>query len=104
MSRKIYILVDPRDWKPEAEEFRRKDLELEGFIHAAFREQLGRVFSKYYAAISGVLVLEVDPDLLGRAELKIEGRPGGDLYPHVYGAIPAAAIVSVLPWEKFSGA
>ena len=31
------------------------------------------------------------------AEVKYEGAPGGDRFPHVYGALPLDAVMAVYP-------
>jgi uncharacterized protein (DUF952 family) len=44
-----------------------------------------------------LLLLEIDPDALG-VQVRHEGE--GELFPHVYGAIPLDAVVRVAPLER----
>lgn len=81
---------------------RGKTLEQEGFIHCSRREQLARVAAFLYGGYDGpdeLVVLVVDPARLD-VPLKYEAvEPGGEEFPHVYGPIPADAVVAVEPWQ-----
>lgn len=70
-----------------------------GFIHASFPEQLPGVAKAFYARVEDALVvLEIDPAVLAAAgiEVRLEpgdpDDPGAPLFPHVYGALPVAAV------------
>jgi glutathione S-transferase len=73
-----------------------RTLEEEGFIHAAYDEQVPVVRDRFYADVTEPLVvLEIDTDLLA-AEVR-EEQVGDEVYPHVYGPIPASAVVAWRP-------
>ncbi|MDI6909685.1 DUF952 domain-containing protein [Nocardioides sp.] len=74
-------------------------LEAEGFIHASRADQWKQVRAAFYADVDEPLVLlEIDTDLLGVPVVEEPPTPGAtELFPHVYGAIPAAAVVAVTP-------
>lgn len=90
---RIYHIARPEDWENSAEngEYAVESLESEGFIHCSFDEQLAGVLERYYKGAGEVLVLEIDPELLG-PKLVIEPSTGGDLYPHIYGKINVDAV------------
>ncbi len=73
-----------------------RTLEQEGFIHAARDAQVPVVRDRFYADVTEPLVvLEVETELLD-AEVRDE-QVGDEVYPHVYGPIPTAAVVAWRP-------
>jgi uncharacterized protein (DUF952 family) len=73
-----------------------RTLEQEGYIHAARHDQVPGVRDRYYADVRDPLVvLEIETDRLD-AEVRDE-QVGDEVYPHVYGPIPASAVVGWRP-------
>ena len=73
-----------------------RTLEQEGYIHAARHDQVPAVRDRHYADVTEPLVvLEVDTDLL-EADVRDE-QVGDEVFPHVYGPIPATAVVAWRP-------
>ena len=70
----------------------------DGFIHFSTAEQIVESAAKHRTGQEGLLLLSVDPDILGD-NLKWEQSRGGALFPHLYGDLPvsAAAQVNELP-------
>ncbi len=70
-----------------------------GFIHASRADQWQQVRAAFYADVAEPLVLlEIDTDLLGVPVVEESAAPdAADTFPHVYGAIPVAAVVAVTP-------
>ena len=69
----------------------------EGFIHCSYREQLSGVYARYYRGRTDLVVLEIGREhlvaLAGAAALRDELSPTtGELFPHVYAALPRAAV------------
>ncbi len=64
----------------------------DGFIHFSAGPQLRASVAKHRAGQDGLLLLAVDPAALGPA-LKWEPSRGGQLFPHLYGALPPAAVL-----------
>jgi len=59
----------------------------EGFIHASREDQWEGVRDRYYAdAAEPLVLLAIDTDLLDVPVVE-EEVPGGETFPHVYGAI-----------------
>ena len=65
------------------------------FIHFSTAEQLPESARKHRAGQPDIVLLAVDPALLGGA-LKWEPSRGGALFPHLYGELP----VSAVRWTK----
>jgi uncharacterized protein (DUF952 family) len=70
----------------------------DGFIHLSTAAQARETAAKHFAGQRGLLLIALDADALGPA-LKYEPSRGGDLFPHVYGPLPLAAVrrVEALP-------
>ena len=98
----VFHLALGRDWEAARPvgEYRvstlGRTLAEEGYIHASRRHQVASVRAGFYAGVQERLVLlEIDPDLLG-CELRLEVPPGADgPFPHIYGPLPVAAVVAV---------
>lgn len=72
-------------------------LDQQGFIHLSFPHQLAGVAEAFYRDAGPLLVLEIDPALVG-AHVVVEpgtGAADGELFPHLYGALPVAAVTRV---------
>ncbi len=68
----------------------------DGFIHFSAADQLVASVAKHRAGQQGLVLLKVDPARLGAA-LKWEPARGGQLFPHLYGPLPLAAVLSARP-------
>jgi uncharacterized protein (DUF952 family) len=67
----------------------------DGFIHFSTAAQAAETAAKHFAGISGLTLVAVDADALGAA-LKWEPSRGEELFPHLYGTLPLAAVL----WAK----
>jgi uncharacterized protein (DUF952 family) len=63
----------------------------DGFIHFSTAAQLAETAAKHFARQRDLVVVAVDAQALGPA-LKWEPSRGGDLFPHLYGALPLSAV------------
>jgi uncharacterized protein (DUF952 family) len=68
----------------------------DGFIHFSTASQIVASASRHRAGQSDLVLLAVDPAPLGAA-LRWERSRGGELFPHLYGALPVAAVRRVSP-------
>ncbi len=68
----------------------------DGFIHFSTGAQLPESAAKHRTGQTGLVLLTVDPDRLGPA-LKWEPSRGGQLFPHLYGALPVSAVIRTDP-------
>ena len=92
-----YRLASPESWadvmtqgvfRGEADDHR------DGFIHLSAADQVEGTLEKHYAGQDRLVLVAIDLDALGDT-LKWEKSRGGALFPHVYGDIPASAVLSV---------
>lgn len=68
----------------------------DGFIHFSTGSQVVESAAKHRAGQDGLVLLTVDAAPLGDP-LKWEPSRGGQLFPHLYGALPAAAVLRADP-------
>jgi len=68
----------------------------DGFIHFSTAAQLPESAARHRTGQEGLVLLAVDPERLGAA-LRWEASRGGELFPHLYGALPAAAVLRAEP-------
>lgn len=62
----------------------------DGYIHLSTADQLGETARRHYAGCDGLRLLEVDLGALD--SVRWEASRGGDLFPHLYGPLPLAAV------------
>ena len=72
----------------------------DGFIHFSAAHQLRATAQRHFAGKDDLVLLAVRAGDLGAA-LKWEASRGGDLFPHLYGDLPAKAVLweKALPWR-----
>lgn len=73
----------------------------DGYIHLSTAEQLQGTLDKHFAGHKHLVIAEVDLAML-EGLIKWEVSRGGALFPHIYGALPMAAILSVKPQPLFT--
>ena len=66
----------------------------DGFIHFSTAAQVAETAARHFDGQDDLLLVAVEGDRLGDA-LRYEASRGGDLFPHLYGDLPLAAVVSV---------
>ena len=97
MTSAIYKICDKDAWAAaEADgRFAGSDDDLrDGFIHFSTRAQLGETVAKHFSRQNNLVLVTVDPDRFGD-RLRWEPSRGGDLFPHLYGALDLADVRSV---------
>jgi len=70
--------------------------ERDGFIHFSTAGQVHETAEKHFAGVRDLMLVAVDADALADA-LRWEVSRGGDLFPHLYGALPLAAVLWARP-------
>ena len=77
--------------------FRGSPIDLEdGFIHFSTAAQVAKTAKRHFAGVADLLLVAVEADGLGPA-LRYEPSRGGALFPHLYGPLDLAAVLSVKP-------
>ncbi|MFT4026527.1 MAG: DUF952 domain-containing protein [Novosphingobium sp.] len=71
----------------------------DGFIHLSTSRQLDETVTKHFAGMDNLCIAAVDLAALGAA-VKWEPSRGGDLFPHVYAALPLSAVIAYRPLER----
>ena len=76
----------------------------DGYIHFSAAEQVRETAEKHFSGQTDLVLVQVDDKLL-REKLKWEASRGGQLFPHLYDALPMSAVVRVdpLPWGDQDG-
>ena len=82
----------------EEGEYRPAGFQREGFIHCSFDRQVLATAARIFHGRQGLVLLEINPDLL-ECEVVEENLEGGsELYPHIYGPLPMQAVRAVHPF------
>ena len=98
MSR-IYKILPRADWTAahEAGRYEGSALDLQdGYIHFSTAAQAQETARRHFAGQADLVVLEVEADDLGEL-IRWEPSRGGDLFPHLYGALAASLVRYVMP-------
>ena len=100
----IYHIATAADWERARRDgqyttsTRGRTLAEEGFIHASTAAQVAPVANAFYRGEPGLLLLVIDPGLVG-AEIRYEHVPGqAQPYPHIYGPLNIDAVVEARPF------
>ncbi|MCH1868849.1 DUF952 domain-containing protein [Nocardioides sp. CFH 31398] len=100
---RIFHLAERADWEAARggryydRSTRGASLAEVGFVHCAHAHQWQVVRDRFYSDVTEpLLLLTIDTDLLDAPVVEEPGEPGSsERFPHVYGAIPVAAVVAV---------
>jgi len=71
----------------------------DGYIHLSSASQLAGTLDRHFSGVEGLMLVAVNLSQLGDT-LRWEPSRGGQLFPHIYGALPLAAVVSVTVLER----
>ena len=74
----------------------------EGFIHCSYAHQVRATLDRIFRGRSDLVVLEIDPNQLDCKIIDENLEGGAELFPHIYGRLPMAAVVKVhrLPLDE----
>jgi uncharacterized protein (DUF952 family) len=90
----IYKICERASWEAaEADRFFAGSAvdQRDGFIHFSTAAQLAGTAAKHFAGLTDLILVAVDADALG-GKLKWETSRGGELFPHLYAALPLSAV------------
>ena len=94
------VLTDEQRRDLETGSFAGAPVDVEdGYIHLSTAAQLTETVDKHFAGQSGLWVAEVDLAALGESVRWEESR-GGQLFPHIYGALTLDVVVAYSPLER----
>jgi len=94
--RPIFHIVGEADWRAacEASSYAPASLRNEGFVHFSYRDQVAGTANLRYRDRHDLVVIEIDPARLALPVVEEDLYGAGQLFPHIYGAIPTAAAVA----------
>ncbi len=94
---RLFHIVDRGVWAAASAtgEYRPPSLAAEGFVHCSYAGQVAGTANLMFAGVEGLCVVELDPALLDGPVRVEDSYGGGTAFPHVYGALPTAALVRV---------
>ena len=97
----IYRIADTHDWEAAqaSSYFASPDLAAEGFIHCCTAQQVAAVANRYYQGQEGLVLLEIDETQVHAPITWEDLTHAGQLFPHVYGHIPLAAVTRCLAFK-----
>lgn len=99
MSQTAFKILTADEWAQFARDgiFAGAPIDLaDGYIHLSAADQVQGTLEKHFAGQPGLVIAEVDLAVLGDA-IKWEVSRGGARFPHLYGLLPMAAVVSHRP-------
>ncbi len=94
----IYHITKAELWQSSQTRgcYRGDTLEGEGFIHCSLGCQLIDTANRFFAGEDGLVILGIDANRVD-AEIRFEGLPGGDKFPHIYGPLNLNAVTAIIP-------
>lgn len=95
----IYKICAKAQWQAaeQAGHYRGSEVDArDGFIHFSTAAQAAETAAKHFVGQSDLVLVAVDGDALG-VTLKWERSRGGELFPHLYAALPLNAVYWVKP-------
>jgi uncharacterized protein (DUF952 family) len=75
----------------------------DGFIHLSSKAQVRATLNRHFAGESDLMLLSVATARLASGTLCWEKSRSGQEFPHLYGALPASAVVLALSLAESSG-
>lgn len=106
--RRVYKLLGAADWdrlRATGAWTGSPDDLRDGYVHLSAADQVAGTLAKYFADVPDLILLAVDPEMLG-AGLLYEPSRGGALFPHLYAPLPLTACRAVavralpaVPWQ-----
>jgi glutathione S-transferase len=101
----IFHLALPEHWAAAFHEgtyemsTRDRTLAEEGFIHCSTHGQLEVTANRFYADLDHLVVLTIDPALVP-VVYEAPAPGAAELFPHVYGPLPVAAVAHAASWTR----
>jgi uncharacterized protein (DUF952 family) len=98
----IFHLCPRSVWASVSDSYSGDTLESEGFIHCSDREWVHVPATLFYRGRTDLVLLEIDPDRAGVPVVWEDGSPpdpSGRQFPHVYGVLPATAVIAVHEYQ-----
>jgi len=93
-----------QEWRAAQQdgELQPESLTVNGFVHLSTPEQVHLPANRLYAGRTDLVLLRIDPARLSspvRWEPGVPTDPDAMVFPHLYGPLPVAAVISVTSYE-----
>lgn len=75
----------------------------EGFIHCSYADQVAAVANRIFRGRPDLVLLEIDPAIVGCRVVDENLEGGSTLFPHVYGRLRMSAVVRIHDFPCDSG-
>jgi uncharacterized protein (DUF952 family) len=97
-------LCSAADWRAAQTtgEHRPESLDSHGFVHLSMPEQVHLPANRLYAGRTDLVLLRIDAARLTspvRWEPGVATDPDSMVFPHLYGPLPVAAVISITPYR-----
>ena len=87
----LFHITTRAAWDAAGASYAPASLATEGFIHLSTEAQWPRSLARFFAGQTDLVLLVIDP-----TSLDVRFEPAhGELFPHLYGALPRTAVVEV---------
>jgi uncharacterized protein (DUF952 family) len=98
----IFHIVSGSDWQDACARgsYAPASLAAEGFVHFSYRSQVARTANERFAGRDGLVVVEYDPARLAEPVVDEDLYGAGELFPHIYAAIPTELAAAVHPLPR----
>jgi len=71
----------------------------DGYIHLSCGSQVTATLDKHFSGVEGLVLAAVDLARLGDT-VRWEPSRGGELFPHIHGALTMDAVIAVEPLQR----
>ena len=91
----VYRLARDREWRQARREgvYRGGEADRrDGFVHLSTAGQVAETAARYYPGSRDLVLLQIPLTGLAGLDLRWEPSRGGARFPHLYGALPVAAV------------
>jgi uncharacterized protein (DUF952 family) len=95
----IYHITTPQEWQQSLPkgEYLPAAYAHDGFIHCSKKEQVAATANRHYPGQTGLILLEIDVSRLSVPVKEENLSAGAEFFPHIYGAVPVAAVTGTAP-------
>ena len=92
---RLYHITSETDAQKAAQagEYTPAAFDREGFIHCSYAHQILATANRIFRGRRDLVLLEIDPALLGCKVVDENLEGGAELFPHIYGRLPMSAVV-----------
>jgi uncharacterized protein (DUF952 family) len=93
----IYLLAPVADIERAARsgQYAPNSLGTVGFIHCSHAHQVEQIAATVFRDQKNVALLEIDPSRVAAKIIEEASTDSNEAYPHIYGALPMTAVLSV---------